>query len=131
MVASNVKLTIDLKDSNLNEEELDEATQDLLNQMRQLDEVERADRVLDSNPPEGNKALGSFLVGILTAEVNAKNIKEALRFLSDHLGGKPIELEVEANGKKLKIKASSQQELLAAIGAAEQFISFGQTVKND
>jgi len=38
------------------------------------------------------------------------------------LGNKSIELEVEANGKKLKVKASSREELLAAIQAAEEFV---------
>jgi hypothetical protein len=32
-------------------------------------------------------------------------------------------MEVEANGKKLKVTASSQQELLAAIQAAQQFVA--------
>lgn len=123
MTQSNIKLTIALKDSDLDEEELDEITQNLLQQMRRLDEVEQADRLLDPNPPEGNKSLGGFLVGILTAEVNPANIKALMGFLSDRLGGKQIEMEVEANGKKLKVKASSQKELLAALEAAQQFVA--------
>lgn len=123
MNESKVKLTIALKDSDLNEEELDEVTQNILHQMRELDEVERVERVQDPNPPQGNKSFGAALVGILTAEVNGKNIKAALGFLSERLSGKQIELEVEANGKKLKVKASSRQELLDAIQAAEQFIA--------
>ncbi|MEH2324818.1 MAG: hypothetical protein V7K32_14860 [Nostoc sp.] len=42
------------------------------------------------------------------------NFKKVLGYLSDRLGNKTIELEVEANGKKLKVKASSQKELNAA-----------------
>lgn len=123
MTESNVKLTIALKDSDLDEEELDDITQNLLQQMCPLDEVERVDRVLDPNPPEGNKALGGFLVGMLTAEVNPANIKALMGFLSDRLGGKQIEMEVEANGKKLKVKASSQKELSAALETAQQFLA--------
>lgn len=123
MTQSNIKLNIAIKDSDLDEEELDEITQTLLQQMRRLDEVEQVDRLLDPNPPEGNKALGGFLVGILTAEVNPANIKALMGFLSDRLGGKQIEMEVEANGKKLKIKASSQKELSAALEAAQQFVA--------
>lgn len=122
----NVKLTITLKDSNLDEEELDEITQNLLHQMSELEEV-KVERVLDPSPPERCKGAG-FLVGMLTAEVNAKNIKAALGFLSDRLSGKTIEMEVEANGRKLKVKTSSQQELLAAIQAAQQFIASTQEV---
>jgi hypothetical protein len=45
-----------------------------------------------------------------------------LGFLGDRLSGKTIELEVEGNGKKLKVKASSREELQAAIAEAEKFI---------
>lgn len=111
-ITSNAQITIALKDSDLDDEELQQATEKLLQQMRELDEVEDANLVADPNPPERGKG-GGFLLGLLTAEVNAKNIKALFGFLSDRLGNKPIELEVEANGKKLKVVASSQQELQA------------------
>lgn len=38
----------------------------LLIQMKDLDEIEDVGRVLDPNPPEKNKAMGGFLVGLLT-----------------------------------------------------------------
>lgn len=120
--ASNVKLTIAFNDPDLDAEEKDEQVQKLLTQMKELDEVEAVNRVLDPNPPEGNKALGGILVGLLTAEVSPANIKALFGFLGDRLGNKPIELEVEANGKKLKVKASSQAELEAAIEAAQKFV---------
>lgn len=120
--ASNVKLTIAFNDPDLDAEEKDEQVQNLLTQMKELDEVEAVNRVLDPNPPEGNKALGGILVGLLTAEVSPANIKALFGFLGDRLGNKPIELEVEANGKKLKVKASSQAELKAAIEAAQKFV---------
>jgi hypothetical protein len=120
--SSNIQLTLTLKDSDLEDEELQEETEKLLQQMRELDEVEDANLVVDPNPPERGKG-GGFLLGLLTAEVNVKNIKALFGFLTDRLGNKPIELEVEANGKKLKVKASSQQELQAAIEAAQQFVA--------
>jgi hypothetical protein len=46
-----------------------------------------------------------------------------LGFLGDRLGGKPIELSVEANGRKLTVKAHSREELEMAIKAAQDFIS--------
>jgi hypothetical protein len=91
-------------------------------ELKDVDEVERVSRVLDPNPPEGNKALGGILVGLLTAEVNAENAKRVFSFLSDRLGGKAIELEVEANGKKLKVKAHSREELVVAMKAAQDFV---------
>lgn len=119
---SNYKIQIVFNDPDLDSEEREEEAQKLLNQLRKLDEVEDANRVLDPNPPEDNKALGGFLVGILTAEVNPSNIKSLFGFLRDRLTGKTIELEVEANGKKLAVKARSQAELMAAIKAAQEFV---------
>lgn len=130
MGESEVKLTIAFNDSDLDEEQLDKTAQNLLQELRQLDEVERVDLVRDPNPLEKSKALGGFLVGMLTAEVNPANTKALLGFLRDRLGGKPIEMEVEANGKKLKVKAHSQQEFLVAIQAAQQFIESAQEGAN-
>lgn len=122
MNASNVKLTIAVNDSSLDAEELDELTRNLLREMKDLDELEKVDLVAVEEMPEGSKAFGGFLMGVLQAEVNAANIKRALEFISDRLGGKQIELEVEAKGKKIKVKASSREELLAAMQVAQQFV---------
>jgi len=120
---SNVKFTIAFNDPNLDSDELEAQAQNLLAQMRDLDEIETVDRVLDPNPPKGNKAIGGMLVGLLTAQVNLANAQKLLGFLGDRLVNKSIELEIEANGKKLKVKASSQAELEAAIAAAQKFVS--------
>ncbi|MBD2410290.1 hypothetical protein H6H01_06060 [Nostoc calcicola FACHB-3891] len=45
--------------------------------------------------------------------MNAKKIKAVFGFLSDRLVSKTIAMNLEANGKKLKVTASSQQELLS------------------
>jgi hypothetical protein len=122
MSANNIKFTIAFNDPDLDAEEKDEQVQRLMTELKQIDEVEVA-RVLDPKPPEGNKALGGFLVGLLMAEVNVGNAKKLMGFLGDRLGGKPIELSVEANGKKLSVKAHSREELEIAIKAAQDFIS--------
>jgi len=120
---SDIQITFDLRNPHLDDEALEKLTQRLRSEMLDLDEVKDVKRILDPNPPAGNKALGAVLAGILTAEVNAKSIKAVFGLLSDRLGGKPISMEVEANGKKLKVTASSQQELLAAIQAAQEFVA--------
>ncbi|WP_293146050.1 MULTISPECIES: hypothetical protein [unclassified Microcoleus] len=117
-----IKLTIAFNDPDLDSEELEGQAQNLRAQMRDLDEIESIDRVLDPNPPEGNKSVGGILVGVLTAQVNIENIQKVLRFLYDRIGSKRIELEVEANGRKLKVNVGSQEELALAIEAAEKFI---------
>ena len=120
---SSIKLTIAFNDPDLEPEERDEQAQRFLAELKQVDEVESVERLLDPNPPEGNKSLGGFLVGMLLAEVNPANGKKLLGFLGDRLGGKPIELSVETNGRKLTVKAYSREELEAAIKLAQEFIS--------
>lgn len=121
--SASVKLTIAFNDPDLDSEERDEQAQRLMAELKQVEEVDAVDRVLDPNPPEGNKALGGFLVGLLSAEVSVANAQKLMGFLGDRLGGKPIELAVEANGKKLTVKAHSREELEAAIKAAQDFVA--------
>jgi hypothetical protein len=120
---ASIRFTIAFNDPDLDAEERDEQAQWFMAELKQIDEVDAVDRVLDPAPPKGNKALGGFLAGMLKAQANLANAQTLMRFLGDRLGGKPIELEVEANGKKLKVKAHSQEELAIAIKAAQDFIS--------
>ncbi|MFN7263266.1 MAG: hypothetical protein ACK5TW_00140, partial [Cyanobacteriota bacterium] len=69
-----------------------------------------------------NKSVGGFFVGMLMAEVSAANAKKVLGFLVNRLGDKPISFEVEGNGKKLKVSASSREELEFAMQKAREFI---------
>lgn len=120
---SNIKLMIAFNDPNLDADEKDEEVQKLLEQMKDMDEVEAVDRVLDPNPPEGNKALGGFLVGLLMTEVNPANIKKLMGFLGERLGGKPIEMTLKApDGRELSVKASSQAEFEFVMRQAQEFL---------
>ncbi|WP_414541350.1 hypothetical protein [Nostoc sp. CCY0012] len=119
---SNVTLTIALINPDLDAEEQERETRNLLREIRDLD-VESAKLVAVTEIPEASKSVGGFLLGVLKAEVSINNFKKVLGFLGDRLGNKTIELEVEANGKKLKVKASSREELTAAIEQAQKFIS--------
>lgn len=119
---STIKLTFNFIDLDLTSDERDEQAQRFIAELKDVDEIETVNRVLDPHPPEGNKALGGILVGLLTAEVNTENAKRVFGFLGDRLSGKVIELAVEANGKKLTVKAHSQEELAVAIKAAQEFV---------
>ena len=119
---SSIKFTIAFNDPDLDSEELDEQAQRLMSELKQMDDVE-TNLVIDPNPPEGNKSLGGFLVGLVTAEVNMTNAKKLVGFLGDRLGGKPIEFTVEGNGKKLSVKANSREELEFAMKAAQDFLT--------
>ncbi|MBN3948926.1 MAG: hypothetical protein V7K14_15010 [Nostoc sp.] len=119
---SNVKLTITLSNPDLDAEDQERETRNLLGEIRDLD-VESAELVAVAETPLGSKAFGGFLLGVLQAEVSIANFKKLLGYLGDRLGGKSIELEVEANGKKLKVKASSREELTAVIEQAQKFVA--------
>lgn len=119
---SNVKLTIAFTNPDLDAEEKDKEARNLLREIKELD-VESAELVEVTEIPERGKSVAGFLWGVLQAEVSLTNFKKLLGFLGDRLGNKTIELEVEANGKKLKVKASSREELSAAIEQAQKFIA--------
>ncbi|BAY47290.1 hypothetical protein SAMD00079811_49070 [Scytonema sp. HK-05] len=119
---SDVKLTITFTDPDLDAEEKDKEVQKLLAQMKDLDEVEAVDRVINSNAPEGSKSVTGWVVAQLISFVKPENVKQVWGFLSDRLGNKLIEVEAEANGKKIKIKASSRQELEAAVKAIQELV---------
>ncbi|MEO0409584.1 MAG: hypothetical protein AAF289_19760 [Cyanobacteria bacterium P01_A01_bin.135] len=122
LLSSPITITLEMTDPELNDDSRDQQIQYLVQELQHMD-IDSARRVVDPDPPEGNKALGGFIVGLLTAEVSLENIQYVFRFLSDRLGGKPITLEVEANGKRLKVTANNQAELANAILAAQEFIA--------
>ncbi|MBW4631100.1 MAG: hypothetical protein KME30_04100 [Iphinoe sp. HA4291-MV1] len=129
---SNIRLTIALEESDLEAEELARQTRSFLREIKDLDEVEQASLVAVAETPEGAKALlGDFLPGRLQTQVSVANFKKFLRFLAERLGNKTIEIEVEANGKKLKVKASSQQELLVTIQSAQQFVAAEKDIADE
>jgi hypothetical protein len=121
MSNSNIKLTIEFNDPELNLGQRDEQAQFMLDELKDIDEV-TVNRILDLNPPKGIKAGDGFLVGLLRAEMNIDNVKKLFGFLHNRLGNRQIELTIEINGKKLSVKASSQEELEYAIKLAEDFI---------
>jgi hypothetical protein len=119
---SNLKLTINFTDPDLDEEEKDKASQRLLSQLQDLDEVEEVKRVIDLNPPDGNKSIGGFLAGALRAEVKPSNVRPLFGFLSDRFNSNPLEIEAEFEGRKLKIKVNNQEELIGALQMLQKFM---------
>jgi hypothetical protein len=121
--ASNIKVTISLSDTGLDEEELQAEVENLLPQLRELDGVEDANLVPITEAPQGSKAFGGFLWGLLSAELNPANLKALFGFLSDRFANKTIKMEVEVNGNKLIIEASSKVEFDFVEQKAQKFIN--------
>ena len=118
---SNVKFTIALANPDLDAEEQERETRNLLRDINDLD-VESAGLVEVAEVPEGARSIGGFLVGALQAEVTISNCYKLLAWLGG-LRNKSIELEVEVNGKKVKVKDNGQKELTAALELAQKFIA--------
>ncbi len=111
-----ITLIINFNDPDLDRDERAESVNRLLKQLVDIDDVE-AERVVDPNPPQGNKAGGGFLLGLLKAQVNVENLKKVAGVLNTRLTGQTIEIEAESNGKKFKVKVGNQGDLNAAMKA--------------
>lgn len=118
-----VEVTIHFNAPDLETPEREEQAQRLFRELRDMDNLEAVNRVLNPSPAENSKAGAGFLMGMLKVDVLAQNSKPLLLFLHRRLLGKPIELLVKANGKELSVKAGSQEELEFAIRAAQDFIN--------
>lgn len=120
---SNIQVTISLSDPSMDDEELQAEVDNLRSQIIEVDGVEDASLVAVETAPPGSKALGGFLIGLLMAEVNPANIKALFSFLSERMGGKPIEMTLKAvDGRELSIKASSKAEFDYAYEKAQEFL---------
>ncbi len=122
-VINNIKIPLGIRfdDPELDDAELNLNTVQILEELRDSDDIETVERVPVVDLPEGNKSIGGFLSGLLKAEVNVGNLKKVIGFLSDRMGNRQISFEVEANGVKMKISANNREELESAIKAAQMF----------
>ncbi len=120
---ANICVNLELVDPTLDAEDLQSATRNLLKQVRAVDGVEEADLVAVTDVPDGAMALGGFVVGLLTAEVSADNLKKLGGFLKDRIVGKTLKMSVEAYGKKIAIEGSSQVEFEYALQKANEQIA--------
>ncbi|NJR17868.1 MAG: hypothetical protein HC785_20520 [Calothrix sp. CSU_2_0] len=118
-----IKFTFAVDDPELDDERRQKIATKLLREIRELDEVEKADRVEDLNPEAGSKPGFATLIGVLTAEVSIKNVKGFLSFLGDRLGDKPMKISVKLGDKEVNIEAKSRQELLEAERIAKDLLA--------
>jgi hypothetical protein len=114
--------TVAFQDSDTDDVLLQEFTEILCQQIVEVDGVYQANLVEVDKAPDDSRAIGGFILGLITAKVNPVNIKTLVKFLSDRLTGKTIKMSIETkDGRKLTIEASSQSEFEFAIQQAEKF----------
>ncbi|MGF1493665.1 MAG: hypothetical protein ACFBSC_14655 [Microcoleaceae cyanobacterium] len=106
-----IQLNFTIADPNLDDSERDQQARQLLKELRQLDEVERADRTEDLDSEAGGRPGLATLIGFLTIEVNRENIHKLLKWLQGRVSPKPIEIVVKDEDKDVKIVVQSSDDL--------------------
>jgi len=106
-----IQFTFGLDDPELEDEERLKFSKKLLRELRNLDEVEKADRAEDLDPEAGSKPGFATLLGTLTAQVSFENIKGFLGFLGDRLQDKPIKGRIKVGENEVEFEVKSRQEL--------------------
>jgi hypothetical protein len=118
---SHVRLIVSINDESLDLENQERAVVNLIKRLRNSDEIDQLGRVTDPNPPISGKSFGGSLLGKLTIDFAQDKAKKVLGVLFNNLIGKSIEVEMEGNGKKMKVKVANQSELEATIETAKKF----------
>lgn len=105
-----VEYTFGLADPTLEDDERRKFATKLLRELRDSDEVKRADRAADLNPEADGKGFATLL-GVLNAEVSVSNIKSFLGFLGERLADKPIKGKIKVGDNEVEFEVQSRQEL--------------------
>ena len=120
------QLIIQFNDPALDEEECDRNYLRLIHELKNNPAIDAVHRVPVAAPSEArsepSKSTLTFIKNLLTAEITGDNLRPALQSLYNRLVKKTIEIEVEANGRRLKVTASSQEDLEVAIQNAQRFV---------
>lgn len=107
-------LTLAITDPRLDDEERERMAQTLYRQLHDADgelgQVRR-ERVAALS---GAKSATTTIIGVLTAVLSTASLKAFFSYLTERLRGHEVTLEMEVNGRKIKIAAKSASDLMAA-----------------
>ncbi len=122
-----VQITFGPSDPGLEDEERKQFSKRVLAELRDLDEVERADRAEVLSPEEGMKGFGT-LIGFLTAEVTLPNLKGVLSWMGDRFSDQPMKVKVKVGDQETELEARSRKELADLEQVANRLLA---AMKND
>ncbi len=108
---SMIQFTFELDDPELEDGEKAKFARKFLQELRNLDEVEQADRVEDLHPEAGGKPGVATLIGVIKAFVSADSIKAFFGFLSERLKSKSIKGSIKVGGKEVTFEVRNPKEL--------------------
>lgn len=123
MSGSSINVVITVTNPDLSDEEIQEATRCLKDNLIELDGVEQITLIPVKDAPEGAKGIGGFLLGKLKSLVTLSALKKLVTTLGHNLFGSAIEVEAEGNGRKLKIKINKPDDLKQVMPEVEKFIN--------
>ncbi|MGL6341585.1 MAG: hypothetical protein ACRC80_20875 [Waterburya sp.] len=120
---NNVQVTITLSASELKDEQMFEAIQNLQLEAEEVDGVQEAKLIAIEEAPVGSKSLGGFLLNQFKALVELKKLPNLIKTLCSRLiGNQIIEVKAEGKGKKLEIKISKAEDLAKVMPEVNKFI---------
>jgi hypothetical protein len=123
MISSNIKLIITLADSSLDAEQLDEQARNLVQEMKEIEEVENVSLLESTDAPPGAKSIGESIWGVLKAEVSIKNFEKLMNFLHIRIGSQPIKMAVKtSDGKEINLEAVGQKDFEYLMQKTQDFL---------
>lgn len=136
MTSSTVKLTIAI-DPTLDDEERELTIRQLYRQLDKLDEVETLDRISNLDFPYASESIGqpklavSTIIGVLTADISKSSVLQVLKLVGRQIGGHKIEVDVEYNGKKIKLVVDHRDDFDTTIQGVRALMAEGDRAPVD
>jgi hypothetical protein len=129
IISSNVKLIITLADSSLDAEQLDEQARNLMQEMKEMEEVENVSLAESTDVPPRAKSIVESIWGVLNTEIPIKNVEKIMTFLHNRIGSKPIKMTVKtSDGKEIHLEAVGQKDFEYLMQKTQDFLKNYQTV---
>ena len=112
-MAHPIQITVDWREASrdMPKAQQEVLTQTLLKELQRVDTVETVERVPDADVPRRSMGVGAWMWGVLTAEIPGEGVKVALQEVFARLPGKPIDIVVERDGRKIEIKGVRVQDM--------------------
>ena len=105
----------------LDRADLEDFLLNIADEMQSGDLVEEVRLARETDIPEAAKSgVAAFLVGILTAEINRKNLGKVMDYLGNLRYGKTLTLSGEIDGMTYNIEYRNKQELDQAANTIER-----------
>lgn len=119
---SELWLVIDLRNAyaDRSSAQIDKLTADLLNELRSIDSIEKVQRVPDPNPPIGEMSGGGNLLGVVATKLSLSQVRKVGDIIVQKFSSKPVDIKVEANGKKIELLGVRPEDLDRVVEAAER-----------